>query len=477
MTKKTKTDATPRPGNLVRVETPAFLSLVGLPANQTGFKVVRSDTTKGETQMSKSTKAPIARRVARRSETNPIMALAFPSEYTPEAVAETLKQFGMTGYTVETVEGVVTARRADLQSIAKEGTTTVKLTSDGVVATIARSDVGAEQHQSIALASIEFDPNVHTEDTISAWLQRNSVDIPIPAIENPDAVVVVKRSDVSEQQEVRRVDLGDGVVAVIVQAEIFDAPDPLAQVLADSAYGNYGWGFMDFSMSMADAEFSAAMDDANWRLRQVLDRIMLYSGLPLDTRKLLVQNALAQYGEFINGWIDSLPRQVMASVIRSDTKESTTMSKENQTQAAPAADEKVTLTRAELAELVKESVAKELEVQRAAAPAATDPAAATQTAAPAQAAAPAATETAVVTRADMVEAMKEVVAPLVERVAGLEGKTVLRSEGDDPATKKAVKRTDHLNADGSVNMAKVFRGAISGLPGRRHAEDDEDEQQ
>lgn len=471
-------DSTPQEGNLVKVVTPKMLTLTKKPANSTAFKVVRSDTTEGETQM--TTKNPVARRVRRSDTTNPIMRLTFPKDFTTDDIAGTLTQFGMENYTISKGDdGLMMATRSDLQSIANDATTTIKLDSRGVMATVARSDSATSGYLSIKAVAFEFDPEKHDEESIAEWLKRNSVDIPVPAIENPDAAVVVKRSDVAEGVEVRRLDLGEGVTVVIVQSDEMDVPDPLAEAVSDSAYGNWGWGFLDFNMSMADAEFCDAMDDANYRLQSVLRNIMFYSNLPIDVRKTLVQSSLQQYETFVIGIMDSLPRQVLTAVARSAPhQQESNMSNDKAAAAAapaaaaPAETDTITISRADLTKLVEEQVAAAL----AKAPAATetqrsDTAATAAPAAETPAAAPAAAADA---NAALVETIRSAFAaevkPLAERLEKLEGQTVVRSNTDDPVqVERSDKKDIPRNPDGTPNINEVFRGAIPGLRGRRAA--------
>lgn len=475
------TDTTPQAGNLVRVAKPKMLTLTGSPANTTAFKVLRSDTTtEGETAMSK--KAPAVRRV-RRSDTNPIMQLTFPAEYSQEDIAGTLEKYGMTAYNVAKSDaGLITATRSDLKSITNEPTTSIKLTDDGIMATVSRSDAATEGYTTIKVVGFEFGES-HTAETAQAWLTRNGVDIQVPTPENSDAAVVVKRSDVPEGTEVRRMDLGDDdVVIIIVQADEFDAPDPLAEVVSDTAYGNWGWGFMDFNMSMADAQFCDAMDDASYRLRSVLNNILFYSNLPIDVRKTLVQNALSQYETFVVGIMDSLPRQVLTAVARSANSKEQVMTTQANGGAAPAAgkegtEAELTIKRSDLEKMITDGVAAALAAQKPATTEATRSAPATEAGkegAPA-AAAPAAAEAAAPAAGTLtIEAIRsavaEVVKPIDERMAKLEGQTIVRSTGDDPAqteVQRSAKTEVPKNADGSTNMNEVFRGALPGISGRQ----------
>ena len=93
-------------GNLVKIKEAKFLSLVGLPANETGFKVVRSKDAKPEDKPTDqpTTGTPIVKptvRRTRRSDASPVLALAFPEGTTEADVTKTLGEFGLAGYKVE----------------------------------------------------------------------------------------------------------------------------------------------------------------------------------------------------------------------------------------------------------------------------------------------------------------------------------------------------------------------------------------
>ncbi len=467
----TKTiDSTPQAGNLVSVGTPKMLTLTKKPANTTAFKVMRSDETQGETSMSKPT-ATVARRV-RRSAANPIMALTFPADFTADDIASTLEAFGMADYTVSKNEdNLMVALRSDLTSISNLATTSIKLNDKGVMATVARSDANTSGYASVKVVGFEFGGE-HTAETATAWLKRNGVDIAAVEPENPDAAVVVKRSEVAEGQEVRRMDLGDDVIVVIVQADELDAPDPIAEAVTDTAYGSWGWGFLDFNMAMADAEFCDAMDDSIYRLQGVLRNIMFYSNLPIDARKQLVENALTQYSSFVIGIMDSLPRQVMTAVARSAPHKESTMSTTTQAAAATAAaattekaDEQVTIKRSELDKMIADAIATNAEQQ--AAKLAAEPVTLTRgeldkllSDAKAAAAAPAKSEA-----EKLAEVVRSEIAPVAERLAKLEGTTVIRNVTDPAQEPREVKRGDEVprTADGKKNYSEIFRGAVPGL--------------
>jgi hypothetical protein len=459
-------------GNLVKVIQPKFVSLVGSPANQTPIRIVRSAPPKG-VPMSAST----ARRIRRSTgEVNPVLQLSFPDEMTDTEIAATLTVYGMNDYKVERKDGKVYATRSDLQSIARsDKTMDVKLT-DKITALVQRSDasmVGATVGQpGISVVAFEFSAEKFADvGEVAKWIERNSVDKASAPTQNPDlSCFEVKRGQMEEGADTRRIELEDGVVATIVRSDDGSIPAGMVAVVSEAAYGGYGWGQLDFAAALADTQFCEWMDEGIRRLRYVLENILFYSQLPLDVRKTLVSNALAQFDAFVAGIMDSMPRQLLISVTRSAQPKEIPMST-SQTQgqggaatpaasttttgtevqrAAPAAaaatpaangDEKITLTRSELATLVRAELAAKETEDKATAEAA---------------------KAAEVKRAEEIEAAT---APLKAEIEKLKGTTVVRSGGDPAVAAQQAGATGGEKKD-------VFRGAFGALPfgGRKPAQ-------
>lgn len=449
-------DSTPQEGNIVRVQKPKFLSLVDLPANQTGFKVVRSDSEKGEPVVKPTIKR------TRRSESNPVMQLTFPEGSTAETVAAALEEFGMSSYKIKEVDGVFLAIRSDLQSIANLPVTTIKLTSDGIMATVSRADTVPNPKDCVSVAAIEFDATKFTTEQIGEWLTRNSVDSAVSEDENSDQTYVVRRSAVPENVESRRMTLEDGVTAVIVRSDVADIPDGFVAVVNETAYGSWGWGQLDFNAAMADTEFSEAIREGMYKLEDVLRNILLWSPLPLDVRKTLANNALTQFGAFVGNLMDSLPRQLLVSVVRSaqpklektmKTNDAAGGANNQPADVKPAAGTgtEAALTRAD-AELIARTAA-----ETAVAAMQTAASAATPTPA-APAVAPAAAVEQPLTRADLKSVVDEALKSVDDRIKAIEGTTVLRSDSGDAAQTTAAQA-----AAGDGKAKNVFRGVFGGF--------------
>lgn len=450
-------------GNLVAIKEPKFLSMVCKPANKMAFKVVRSE--EGETHM----KSPVVRR-QRRSEQSPIMRMQFPVGYTDEQVTDRMAAFGLAGYSVESSADGIIATRSDLKSISPDTTTSIRLTADGIVAMVARGEQPAENPKSqIAVVSLAFRADKFDAAQVQDWLKANGMDTPVISPEGAGDFIV-QRAEVQDGEETRTVQIEDGVSATIVRADTMSVPDGYVAVVNETAYGNWGWGQLDFSAAMADEEFCDVMDEALYRLRDVLRNILLYSALPLADRKLLMVNALEQFKGFSVSILDSLPRQVLVAVVRSASNQLEKVQMSNSknsgaatTQPAATVPAEQPITRAEIATIAAEAATAAIKALGLVARSEVDePKKEEPTGAAGVVTTPAATE-ASITREDMKAMLGEVVAPLVERLKQVEGATVLRSDGGDA-------KVEVTGTGGEAKSKDVFRGASAfqglGLPNR-----------
>lgn len=312
-------------GNRVKPLDPGYLSLVRHPANQRSFSIVRS-ADGGEAPPEGTVATPGAdakpqRRITRRSDTaNSIQMVEFPAGYDKEQAQAKLTEFGLISYDTEAVEGKnVVARRKDLQSPAKaEDLVPIVLSKDGIKAYVARADLPASTgpaKNKITVAAFEFDTAKLSEEEISAFIARNAVDKDISALDNSgDTVSVLRRSEIAEGEEVRRVEVEKGVVAVITRSDDEDIPDGFVAIINERAYGQWGWGQLDFMAIWMDRYVCEQMEEARWMFESVINRILFYSDLPLDVRKALVSRATAQYESYLHGLLDLLPRQMLLAV-------------------------------------------------------------------------------------------------------------------------------------------------------------------
>lgn len=463
-------------GNLVSVSKPAFVTLCGLPANETGFKVVRQD---GTTKPAAAAPAPVAPTVkpvirrTRRSDAQPILALTFPAGTTQEEVTEALSTYGLQGYTLQQDEAssVFRAIRADLQSIANAGDTmSIKMNAAGLTATVQRTAALAAAttvKSNLTIASIEFDTTKFDETKVNDWLTRNSVDSKIAENENSENAFVVRRSSVPENEETRQMTLEDGVTATIVRSDVNGVPDGFYAVVNETAYGNWGWGQLDFAASLADAAFSEAMRDGIDKLNDVLRNILYWSPLPLDVRKTLANNALSQFGEYVGAIMDSLPRQFLVSVVRSAQPQlENLMNQANSggtnttaTTAAPAASTVATTTAATTTAPAATLTRAEADAEVAAAKTAAEDALLSSMGL--QRKAPEPKEDKPLTRADISAAFAEVLAPVAARIEKLEGTTTLQAPAEGVVQRSATTPEDKAAAlAASKKDGSIFRGTL-----------------
>lgn len=444
-------------GNLVTVRTPKFLSVVGLPANKRAFGIVRSEPTQpttGESHM----KPQVVRR-QRRSDPTPILRMVFPETYTDEQVTEKMTAFGLTGFDVQRSEGgTIVATRSDLKSISTDTTTEILLTADGIKATVQRTDSAAPANpkSGLAVVSLVFRADTFTPEAVASWLVSKGMSSDVPQDGAGD--FIVQRREVPAEEETRVVELEPGVSAVVARADSDDIPDGYVAVVNETCYGNWGWGQLDFAASMADVEFSRVMDDAVYRLRHVLDQILLYSALPLAERKTLMVNALEQFKTFAVGILDSLPRTILVAVARSasptkENPEMTTNTAGGATNPAKTETPAASITRADIQSVLQEMLpgllADALKGTVARSEGGADGTPPTSGEPKKEEAAPVA-----ITRADISAAVAEAVKPLVERVERVEGTTVLRSDTGDASVTKT--ETDPSKTGDAKD---VFRGA------------------
>lgn len=288
---------------ITEVIEPAFISLVDKPSNQIAFKIVRSDE-EGKTKMVKRT----------RKSDSPLMMLMFPDEMGEEEVQSFMQSYGFTDYEADTMDGKKVMRKVGQKQCSDTFTVTLQ---EGVKAYIARAE---GKKEGLVLSSIEFALDYYTSsEEAQDWIKRNNLDIPKNNFETSESVIIAKRCDAGEK-EVRRVQIDDGVIAVVYRDDMMDVPESMNGV-CEAAYGSYGWGQLDFGAALADEEFCEAANEATYLLQSVARNILFYSQLPVSQRKDLLQNAASQFATYIGSLLDALPTQVIAAARRDMTKE------------------------------------------------------------------------------------------------------------------------------------------------------------
>lgn len=445
--------------HITGVKSAKFISLVNSPANQRAFSVIRAD-------------GGVILRTRRNDKNSSIHMVTFPADgYDETKAKEYIAGLGLGAHTVSLEEGALVAKRSDLQTIAKDDLLPVKVTEDGVtlwVERMANATAGDKTEtqtdpvkDKIAMTAIRFDKDLFAEkQQVTEWLSQNSVDFDENAIQNSDSGYVLRQSPAVD--EVREIEVSQGVVMELQRSDILILPESMVAVVSEAAYGNWGWGQLDFSAFLADRLFCDGLEDAQYALNRVINQICYSSNLPLDLRKELIVRSLSQYADFINGMIDALPKQLMISIAqqRSDKSQGGNMSKdknqgaENSTPPANNADAGAAtqvLTREDVAQIVRSVLA-----EKPAAESAESVVPATEV-----------VDEKSITRSDLQNMLKDALSPLQtlnERMERLEGTTVLRSDTLDPKTdpKTEGNAKDQTRSDKQTDedlFKGVFRGA------------------
>ena len=442
--------ATIKGGIVSGVDKAEFISLVRVPANQRAFSILRSD--QEENDVSNTT--PRVKRT-RRNDSSNLVRLTFPEAYTAEQAEQSLETFGLTGFAVVDEEGVLCASRSDLQTIANDQLTSIKLTEDGIMADVIMPEglQASGGKNGIAVPYIEFSSETFSRSDVVAWLQENKVDFDEKAIDNSTGNFVLKRADAESDAEVRHMALSDGVTAAVVRADTNDIPEGYVQVISETAYCGWGWGQLDFEARLADIEVGDKIREGLYAMEDVLRNIIFHSELPVESRKQLANRTLAQYGAYVSSLLDLLPRQLLVSVVgsvntqRNDPAQEPDMSvKPENTQEQNPQDEVVTMKRSELDAMI--AAAKGTDT------AGTESAATVTTETTAEPEAPA---TVGLTRADLLEVLK----PLADRLDKIEGTTIVRSDNADPETPVAdtnVEQEPDTRSEAVKRADKAFAG-------------------
>lgn len=446
--------------SLTKLVEPKYLTLTGLPANQTAFKIIRKD---GENMNMQH----VQRKRTRRSDS--LVSVTFEAGLDEDGVKAVLAEWGIEDFTVE-------ASGDRLKAVLREDTegTMNVATSDGRTLTVLKpiSNTTTDTKKNVAVSRMDFAKDAFPElSDVTEWLKRNDIDETTVKIIPGDTVTSVQRIDVKDE-DVRTLSVEHGVTFSIVRADTPDIPVTFVTVVSDEAFGNWGWGQLDFAAVMADKEFSAAAEDAIYSLRSVLDRIMFYSDVPIAIRKDLVRSAVNQFADYAISLMDALPSKVVVA-IRSDfqkekevTKAATGTPAARQDDATKsgtgqpgAADDKETkttseaITRDDVKAMIDEgnkAINDQLaELTKAVKATRSDNAGAEdkETKEPEQEP----------TLADVMRSVKglsDELAGVKTSVTALEGATVVRSDSGDSKT-----------TDGKTNTKDVFRGVF----GRRDA--------
>lgn len=315
--------------SLAKVVEPKFLTLTGHPANQVAFRIVRDDKEKEMTQETQSAK----RRVRALRADTPLLAISFADGTTEDDARAIVEEYGLEGFSVTEKDGLVVAFRSGVDAIPQDAIS-VTLQGGAKAYIQKRSDGAAPEMSGLAVVALRFSKEAFPDSMdIQAWLQKQDVDFLENSTQNLDTETVVLRSEMPEGTETRLLEVETGVTLVVSRADVQDVPENLVAVVSEAAYGNWGWGQLDFAAALADIEFSEASRHALNLMEDVLRNIMFYSPLPVSVKKDLVNRATGQFAAYIGSLLDALPTQVVVATRSAIQSKETDMTKET---AAPA---------------------------------------------------------------------------------------------------------------------------------------------
>lgn len=450
---------------LTQLQEPAYISLVGLPANRTGFKVVRGDMESSEMPAKEGTEGNPKRKRKKKC-ADGLLSIYLPAGTSREDALATLELFDMEDdYEVaENDAGDLYLKRKDTDEFVSSDSVAIPL-SDGMVANISqsvftRSDIKAIT--GVTLSRVDFDSFFGGKEEVEAWLKKNEIDC--KNIEEVDGGIIATRVDTSGVE--KPIKISEGIRGYVFRSEKTDVPVRVYRSVMEQAYGNYGWGHLDFASALADPEFTEDSQDAIWILRDVLENIIIYSGLPLEERKTLVQNACSNFASFVSAMMDSLPRAAVPTASgtqqTSDRKhqEKDIMTKPNEDNKDSSVEEYV--KRSDLEDIVAEAVAKALagSKQETAVPAEATAQRQDSTEEPAGTATPAPAESAL---ASIVSALAESNKTIAESLSAL--RADIKEIGDATTARRSDDIGESTVADSSASKKRgdVFSGLFGNL--------------
>jgi hypothetical protein len=425
-------------GNQVTIDKPAFITLVKKPANQRSFGILRSE----EDNVSKPNTKRVGRTRRSAAPSADLVRLSLPATLDEAAVTATLANYGLSTFEVSRADeaGEWVAQNPD----AIDCTDLVSMAlTDGVTAFVKRNEdlATTSAKNQLTVTSFEFDAEILPDAAaVAEWCTRNSVDFDEKALNNPSGMFVLQRAEAGEGEEVRRMELEEGVVVNVIRSCDCNIPDGFIAVINEYAYGGWGWGQLDFNASLADTEVGDKLWQGLYILEDLYRNILFWSELPIDVKKELVTRAGAQFSTYVNGLLDTLPRELLLSVAttqrsaKEKNEMTTTATKPasqdtKRTEDAPAPAPVAVVGSPEFTNAVAEAVAAAL-VQRDE-KAAADEAARVQREADEKKAQEDEEAKSTVRRQELADAIALANKPLLDEIAALKGTTVLRSESTD----------------------------------------------
>ena len=332
-------DSEKKSASLLRPVYPKFISVVDSPANQSAFKVIRSTEDSPAPSKGNALKKRTRRTAPVTRNAEGLLSITLPSTASREEAESVMAQFGLEddyGITENgdsfalvrlgipddasipatpiPLEGDMWAYVADttlyrgLPAQSVESTKTDTTTGDSSSGNLGVVMVGLEFDEAF------FETNRIDRGLVGNWLKERNIAIEDNRIETVEGGIVATRYDTDKQS--RKLSIQQGVKAVVVRSTSAnnDVPKSISRAVTSEAFGNWGWGHVDFIAALADPEYCDKSYLAISTLYDVLETILFYSKYSLDERKTLMKEALDQYGAFMENLIDSLPRTVLEAV-------------------------------------------------------------------------------------------------------------------------------------------------------------------
>lgn len=347
---------------------PEFVSVVKSPSNKTGFKIIRSADEDGDGSKMVTVGGSKKTRVRKKRSDDGLLSIDLPAGVTYEAAEGVMDSFGL-------ADDYDIVQRDDSYSLVRKGSDDSVATmpidlGEGIVANVRPESFEGTKAQrkdreGVRLVRIDFDKDsFEDEEAVEAYMSENAIDFKEGGMSVTDTGVSVIRHDFDESDS-KTVTLAEGVTGVIVRSDNTDVPLAVQRSVVEQAYGNWGWGQLDFAAAMADPEFSNKSWDALYTLRDVLENIIFYSDLKLAERQALIENTCEQYASYMSSLIAALPREVINKArsdenILNQNQENTTMSTKTTPAKKTDTGEEKQLTREDIVAIVGETVAEAL---------------------------------------------------------------------------------------------------------------------
>lgn len=332
-----------RKGQVAKLVEPEFLSVVKSPSNRTGFKIIRS--AEGTDRVVRTRK--------KRSDSN-LLSIDLPMGVTLAQAQEILELFDLSeDYDiVSTGDQFVLMRKG---SDPEADTVAISL-GEGIIANVVPAVFSRSEDDTktdgVQLVALEFTgEQFSTVESVREWLDTNEIDFIEGGVSFSDAdsemartalVLRTDREDAANCTHNMTVTLADGVTGILGIAEETDIPKRVYRQVVEAAYGSWGVWQLDFNAAMADKNYTDESYVALDALNMVLHNVM-FSDKTIEQRKTLVQSVLKQFGEYVNGLLESLPTEVMRKTYSKDHKllkqESENMSTEDKKVDMPEADD------------------------------------------------------------------------------------------------------------------------------------------